>query len=390
MRIALDIRALTRPSIRGIALYEQALVNYLLKGGHEVYGIYEKGELNLPIPKNLKLAKVSPPPRLGGFGGLYWSQISLPKAIRSLKVDIYHATDNDKMPTLDGTKTVVTMHDISLFVLPDEFTNWSKRPIPERISRLSCIFLQKMFADAIITVSFASKKDIVNRFNFNPSKIYVVYNGFNLPWKLPNKKAKKILLSYKIETPYFVVLSGIEPRKNLISLIRAFSLFKIKNPNDSHFLVIAGKIENVTVAGAYFKELNYELTKEENSHIRSFVLFPGEIAEKDKGVIYQMSEALVYPSVYEGFGIPILEAMSLRTPVITSNTSGMKEVAGDAAYLINPFDINSITKGLEVLVKNKNLRNELVKKGVERSKIFSWEKCGKETEEVYKRVLRQA
>lgn len=387
MRIALDIRALTKPSIRGIAFYEQALVSYLLRRGHEVYGIYEKGELNLPIPKNLKLVKVSRPPNLGGFGGLYWSQIILPKAVRSLKVDIYHATDNDKMPILDGSKTVVTMHDVSLYILPNEFTNWSKRPISEKISRFSYIFIQKMFADAVITVSLASKKDIVDKFNFNSSKIHVVYNGFNLSRKLTGDKAKKTLLSYKIKNPYFVFLGGIEPRKNLISLIKAFSLFKRNNPDDSHFLIIAGKIENVSAAESYFRKMNSELSKKDNSQVRKFVLFPGEVSEEDKRAIYEMSDALVYPSIYEGFGIPILEAMGVGTPVITSDTSGMKEVAGDAAYLINPFDVNSIAKGLEILINNKNIRKELVKKGIERSKLFSWEKCGKETEEVYQRVL---
>ncbi len=390
MKIALDIRALTRPSVRGIAFYEQALVRYFLKQGHEVYGIYENGEFNLPVPKNLKLVRVSPPPRLGGFGGLYWSQISLPKAVRSLNVDIYHATDNDKMPALDGTKTVVTMHDVSLFILSDEFTHWDKRPVSEKISRRMYIWIQKLFADAIITVSDASKKDIVDKFKINPSKIFVVHNGFNLPKIQPSEGAKTLPLSYKIKSPYFLFLGGIEPRKNLLRLIMAFSLFKKKHPDDSHFLVIGGKVKDVPVAESTFSELHSQISKEENSHIKEFVIFPGEISEKDKGTIYKLSDGLIYPSIYEGFGIPILEAMSIGTPVVTSNTSGMKEAAGDAAYLVNSLDTGSIAKGLEDLVKNKNLIKKLVEKGFERSKMFSWEKCGKETEEVYKKVLGKA
>lgn len=386
MRIALDTRAITRASIRGIAIYQHALLSYLSKQDHTVFAIAERDKFRLPLPSNVTpvIVPVRGPEKLKGF---IWSQIDLARTVKKLKVDIYHATDNDKMPVWDSARTIVTIHDVTPLILPDYITEWSKKPFSDRLIHQAYMQINKLFADAIITVSHASKHDISRTLKISSEKIHVVNNGYTSLHSVSRNRALKMISRYHIVPPYFLFFGGIEARKNLNTLVSAFTVFKKLHPQTKHNLVIAGQIKSVTAAEKTFQQLKVQLSLPENAHIRRSVVFPGEIAESNKGAVYQLAEALIYPSIYEGFGIPILEAMSAGTPVVTSNNSGMKEVAEEAALLVNPLVVEDWANAMVQISTNSALKEELVAKGKIRCKKYSWEKCGQQTEEIYKRTI---
>ena len=213
----------------------------------------------------------------------------------------------------------------------------------------------------------------MEKFKIDSEKIKAIQLSANEKFKIINKNLseKKIKEKYVIKKPFFIFVSTIEPRKNLERIIKAFKIFKEKNPE--YNLLIMGRY-------GWKSKKTIEIIKRDKS-----IIHLNNVPDEDLIYFYNLAECLLYPSLYEGFGLPVLEAMRCGCPVITSNTSSMPEVGGNAVILVNPRSIIEIKNSMEK-IKNKSLRENLIKLGLKRSKDFSWKKCAKETLGVYENL----
>ncbi len=250
----------------------------------------------------------------------------------------------------------MTIHDLSFYRYPEDFR---KIDLFKLINGTNYSIKK---ATRIIAVSQATKNDILKIYHLPQEKVAVIYNGFEKP-KLKWGKTLR-----KVPKNYFLYVGTLQPRKNIITLIRAF--YEIQKKYDDFELIIAGK------KGWMYESLFQEVL---NLGLSRKVFFTDYVTDKQLIFLYRHAYAFIMPSLYEGFGIPILEAMSYGCPVISSYTSSLPEVGGDACLYFNPLDVNDLIKKIEQLINDKKLRNDLIKKGEKRIKFFSWERCAKET-----------
>ena len=311
----------------------------------------------LPIPVTLAdiLAKY-PNPFLSHFEG-YLN-----------KPNIVHGTDHYVYPYRKSRK-VMTIHDLTFLKYPQYCTTLVQRYL-ERIKR--CL----TWTDLIITFSENTKQDIIEHFNINSEKIKITYEAsrYSSHEVYFNKiKPLKNSIDYDFSIPYLLFVSTIEPRKNLITLIKAFDYLKEKHKIPHNLILIGQK--------GWKYQSSFEAIKK--SRYRESIYHLNYLSDELLAFFYHQTDAFIYPSFYEGFGLPILEAMTLGSPVITSNTSSLPEVAGDAALLINPNDVLELAEAVLKVIDDSQLRKELIKKGRERAKLFSWERTARETFQAY-------
>lgn len=255
-------------------------------------------------------------------------------------------------------KKVVVIHDCAFVHFSEFKSTFSK--IYSKLMYLSA----KHFSKAIITVSEFSKKELIKHFGIEPEKITVIYEG--VP-KLPNVDdvfIEKVVEKFKLYCPYFLYVGNTRPRKNIPGLLKAFKIFLRKYPSCK--LVLAGKIDN------YFLDIKEKI---KSLKLENAVIQTDFISDDEKTALYKRAIALVFPSFYEGFGIPVIEAQSLGLPVITSNTSSLPEIGGNSVLYVNPYDINEIVENMEKLFLNDDLRKDLIKKGYDNIKRFSYRKA---------------
>lgn len=293
-----------------------------------------------------------------------------------------------------GLKTVVTVHDLGSEYLP------SMHQLKQRIYLSFMQRHQLKTATKIIAVSKATKDDLIRKIGLDSKKITVIYEGFNksLYRKLSIDTIFNTLKQYNLRPQeYFLFVGTVQPRKNLERVIRAFARFDARGPvsavsrrvsslasltagtrQDLSTLPPLAEKEILVIAGSkgWLSDELYKLPKQLG--IESSVKFLGYVPDKDMAALYSGAIAFLYPSLFEGFGLPILEAQACGCPVLTSNLSSMPEVAGDAAVLVDPYSVDDIVKGMEQ-INNQETRNKLIKKGFDNIKRFSWEKAAKET-----------
>lgn len=290
-------------------------------------------------------------------------------------VDIYHFFNYIVPPRIKG-KVITTIHDMTHELYPETMNKRNLKRIKNDIN----YSIDR--ADKIITVSESSKNDIIKFLNVDESKIEIVSNGvdyekFN---KFYTEDIKlRVRNKYNLPQNYILYMGTLEPRKNIDSIVEAFSLLKKKKDFDNMKLVIAGK------KGWLFENI-FDLVNKLD--LKEQVIFTDYVDERDKPIIYNIAKLFVFPSIYEGFGIPVLEAMASSVPVITSNVSSLPEVAGDAAVLVNPKDIEDITKNMIEILSNNDFKNELVRKGHIQAQKFTWEDSAEKLYNVYKEVMK--
>jgi len=230
-----------------------------------------------------------------------------------------------------------------------------------------------------VAVSNFTKQDIVSTYGIEPDKVTIGYNATPKGFKpLDEDEKKKIKGELTKGNPYFIYVGSLHPRKNVVNLIKAFDIFKKEHGTD-HKLVLVGRMA--------WKNEELNKTYETTTH-RDEIISTGHISNEQLPRYLAAAEALTYVSVFEGFGIPILEGMSSGTPVITSNVSSMPEVAGDAALLIDPHDPSSIANGMQEVISNTQLREDMISKGFERTKEFSWKKTADHIYEELKKIKK--
>ena len=267
-------------------------------------------------------------------------------------------------------KYIITVHDLTPFITPKE----SKfgRPLIYKL-----LFPRTLkTADKIITVSNSTKKDLINHFDIPEKKIRVIFEAADEKFKpLNNEKISETEQKYNLNFPFILYVGTLEARKNIPTLVTAF--YKLKKKNIEHKLVITG------TKGWKYKEIFETIDK---LNLQNDVVFTGYVSDEDLPALYNAADLFVYPSIYEGFGLPPLEAMACGTPVITSNTSSLPEVVGDAGIMVDPYDVDGLADAMHRVLTDEGSRADMIKKGLERTKMFSWEKCARETLEVYEEV----
>lgn len=284
---------------------------------------------------------------------------------------LFHATEH-LLPPLIGVPTVLTVHDMIF------------RLFPQHQKRLNYWYLNATMplycrrADAIITVSETSKQDILRHYHLDPSKITVVYEAAS-PEFIPAGTAALDMARRRYGLPdrYVIHVGTIEPRKNLTRLVEALDLLRRKGTRIP-LVIVGGK---GWLYDDFFRRL-------EGLSVRDAVLFQGYVPSADLPLLYSAASLAVVPSVYEGFGLPVLEAMACGTPVIASTASCLPEIGGDAARYVEPMSVPAIAEAIGSVWTDAGLQAEMRARGLARSALFSWDRAASETFAVYRRVLR--
>ncbi len=287
-------------------------------------------------------------------------------------VDVLHSTTFCAPEDHPG-KLIVTIYDISFLILPECHTEANRQHCLK--GTLDAI----RYADRIIAISHHGKEELVKYFDADPDKIVVTHLAAKNIFKPCGiEDQNRVLAKYHIHPGFIFTVGSYEPRKNIGTLIKAFVNLpeSIKN---IHPLIIAGG------KGWLNSDTDILIGSQNSKQIKRI----GYVDEQDLPALYSAAIAFVYPSLYEGFGLPILEAMSCGTPVITSNTSSMPEIGGDAALYFDPSDAEQLENTLMELINNTDLRTELRLKGLANAKNFSWEKTAKETLMIYEEINKR-
>ncbi|MBG1260443.1 glycosyltransferase family 4 protein [Nostoc commune] len=286
--------------------------------------------------------------------------------------DILHGTNYSVYPCKNSLK-VMNIYDLTFIKYPNYVDSVVKTYI-ERIKR--CL----QWTDLVLTISESSKKDIIEYLEVDPKKIYVTPLASRY---YPNYLSEEVAqalekqANYDFSKPYLLFVSTIEPRKNINNIITAFNFLKEKYKIE-HQLILIGK-----------KGWNYEpiFAVIENSPWTNQIHHLNYLSNELVALFYSRADVFVYPSHYEGFGLPVLEAMTLGVPVISSNTSSIPEVTGDAAILVDPNNPIQLGEAILKVISNSQLRQELINKGKARAKLFSWERTAKETLNAYRTII---
>jgi len=372
--VGIDIRVLARGTRTGIEEYTLNLLSHLLPLDPNIeyrlfYNAFNKIELNydwLEAP-NVKLKKFTYPNRfifdpLAKF-------FKAPKIDKLLGgADIFFSPHFLLSPVSDQCRRVVTFHDLSFEYFP-EFFPWRKRFWHSFLNPAK----RATRAQKIIAVSQSTQNDLLEWYGIPEQKIRVIYSGVAKEFKKiinDDYQMLNVRKKYNLPDSFILYFGTIEPRKNLIGLIRAYeNLRQVYKAND-YKLVVSGS------RGWLDKKI---FAAANQSFYAQDIIFTGFVAPEDKVYLYNLASLFVYPSFFEGFGFPPLEAMACGVPVVCSNTSSFPEVVGEAVLMVDPYNYGEIAWAMAEVLKDQRLQENLIKKGFEQIKKFSWDRCASET-----------
>ena len=382
MRIGIDARAILNPekaAPTGVANYVWQLVKNLLemdKSNQYIlffdFKVQDKDVKRFTQP-NVKI-KFFPFSDYKKYMPAAYSEILGMATFAREKMDVLHTTSPMyRVPATYRGKIVTTFYDFAPYRLPEFFPKLSTAKLKTLYS-----FAAKK-SDRIITVSDSTKKDVQKFLGYPEEKITTIHNGIDKRFFKEDEYSKEdVKKGHGILGKYILFLGTLEPRKNLSRVLDAFALFKKSYENKFDYqLVVAGK-------RGWLMETYFQQAKDLG--IAEDVIFTGYVGGDELKPLYANAEFFVMPSLWEGFGQTIVEAMACGTSCLVSKVSSIPEIAGDAAYFVNPHDTEGIAKGMAELATKKELRESLSAKGREQAKKFSWEKCARETLEVYKNI----
>ena len=373
MRIAIDARkwrdfgigTYVRNVVRRLARLDRETTYFLFCKASDEATLRDLAENFVPVVDDA-----------GGYG--FREHVSIPRKLRRLKADLLH-TPHYVLPLLCTTPAVVTVHDCIHLLFPQYLPNryawrYAHYMMGSAIKRSALVF----------TVSEASRRDILHFFPWaDPEKVQVVPNALDASMLEDpgEEETERVRERYQIRGRFVLYAGNIKPHKNLERLITAFSLLKRRSGFEDVRLVIVGSGEENKYAGL---RRTAEITG-----LRNDVRFFGFVPDRTLAALYRLASVFAFPSLYEGFGLPPLEALACGTPVVTSKLSSLPEVVGDAAVFVDPWSIEDISEGLVRALDDESLRASLRAKGLERVKTFSWERSVRSVHAGYMKVLGQ-
>ncbi|MCK5415988.1 glycosyltransferase family 4 protein [Candidatus Parcubacteria bacterium] len=374
--IGIDARLYGEDVGRGIGRYIKEIVDsIILKDKKNVYIIFLSGDNynNFNI-NNPHIRKVLVKSRWYSL----CEQFEMPYLIKKHKIDLMHFP-HFNVPLFCTVPFIVTIHDLILTKFPTLRAS-TLHPILYKIKDFAYKILIKNTikkSEKILTVSQFTKDDIIEQFNSSEKKITITYEGVSKQINPQKIDDKKVLLRYNLHKPYLLYVGSAYPHKNLEILVEVFN--EINKNNKNLDLVIVGKDDY------FFKCLKNLAYKFENKNIK----FPGFIPDTELASFYHNAKAYIFPSLYEGFGLPPLEAMYYACPVLSSNRSCLPEILGDAAVYFNPKNKKEIQEKIIEILDNKVLRDSQIKKGHKQIKKYNWDNCVNQTLEEYNKVLKK-
>jgi glycosyltransferase involved in cell wall biosynthesis len=369
VRIGIDVRKLHD---HGIGTYIRNLLRHLSRLDHDTEYILLARPQDFPslevLGENFR--------RVAATSSNYSisEQFSIPRAVSREGVSLFHAP-HYVLPPLVQCKSVVTIHDCIHLMFPQYLPN-RLAPIYARAS----ITLASKRATRVLTVSESSKRDILRFVDVPSDKIDVIYNAYDERFGVePREEAVvRVRERYQLHDEFVLYVGNVKPHKNLERLIEAFHLVRNRGLDHLKLVLIGDEISKYA-----------SLRRAVHRHqLHKYVRFLGYLPEETLAVMYRLAGVFVFPSLYEGFGLPPLEAMASGTPVVTSNVSSLPEVAGDAALLADPYDPMAIADAIYLVLTDESVRRELRQKGLARAQQFSWEASVRRVHEIYRQVSR--
>ncbi len=376
MRIALDAIPLVAAKT-GIGHYTDALAEWLarLHAEHQYdllspfdFAFDHRNGRNGNTPQNLNKQFI---PVRSLFRK--WWLVGLPALLRIYRIDLFHGT-NYCIPVIAPCPTVVTIHDLSLFTQAHTHealnVKRGRRRIPIMARR----------ASMIIAPSEWTKREIIEHLHIRPEKIRVIGEAARAGMKpLPLGECQSVLDKHQLRRPFLLYVGTIEPRKNLLTLIRAYDELLRTTPHRPQLALCGGR--------GWLCDEVFQLVEE--LKLQDQVRFTGYVDDADLPALYSAAAAFVYPSLYEGFGLPPLEAMACGTPVITSNVTSLPEVVGDAGLLHDPNDHRTLTRMLVEILGDETAREHFKREGLKQAARFSWERAARETQRLYDELTQK-
>jgi len=360
MKIAVNTRFLLKNKLEGIGWFTYETMKRLAERHpeHEFYFFFDRPFDNSFIfSKNITPVVLFPPAR-HPFLWYWWFEISVKKTLKKIQPDVFISTDGYLSLSSD-VQTILVIHDLAF----EHYPEFIKGLTAKYYRHFTPKFVSK--AKKIITVSEATKNDVVKYYGTDSSKIVVAHNGANEKFK-PISEQERVENRNRFSEGknYFVYAGSLHPRKNISNLLKAFDDFKFKTKCDYKLLLAGARGWMLQETDEIFNKMQF----------KQDVIFTGHLETEDLVKVVGSAYAMVYVSFFEGFGIPIVEAMQCNVPVITSNVSSMPEVAGDAGLLVNPNRVDEISNAMIEIFSNSDLRNVLIERGKVQCKKFSWDK----------------
>ncbi len=374
MKIAINTRFLLKDKLEGIGRVTYELVKRLVlqHPEHQFYFFFDRPfDASFVFADNVYPVVLYPPAR-HPFLWYLWFEWAIPRAIQKYRPDLFLSPDN-YLSLRTPVKTLLITHDLAHVHYPDEIPYFTRKFYDYYVPR----YVRR--ADHIIAVSNFTKQDIIKQYKVPPEKISVVYNACDNVFTSQDEETKqKAREKYAAGKDYFFYVGSIHPRKNIIRLIRAFEKFKNKTQSAIK-LLLGGRF--AWQSGSIRETL-------EKSKFSRDIHFLGYLEEEELPRVIAAARALVYVSLFEGFGLPILEAMHCETPVITSGVTSMPEVAGDAALIIDPASETAIAEAMEK-IQNPQFAQELIDKGKKQREKFNWDRSAERVYQIIEKLVRE-
>ena len=363
MKIAINTRFLLPTKLEGFGWFTHEVVKRIVQNNpeHEFYFFFDrKYDSKFIYGDNVTPIVINPPAR-HPFLYYLWFEFGVKKALRKHNIDVFLSPDGFLSLGSD-VKQIPVIHDLSFVHYPEDLPFLNEKYVNHYFPK----FAKK--ASKIITVSEYSKSDIEKSFGISEDKITVAHNGIGDFFQpILEEKKKETRSKFTNGKEYFLFVSALQPRKNVTKLFEAFDQFKKETKSDVKLLMVGEKYWWNKEIKQVFDAMTYQ----------SEVIFTGHIQAEDLKNVYGAGLALTYVSYFEGFGIPLVEAMKCELPIISSDKTSLPEVGGEAAIYVNPFSTEDIKNGMLRIFKDQSLREELIENGKSRAQLFSWDKTAK-------------